>query len=306
MKQIYIQIFVIITIFIGCNNNSQTTNIEKNKQANIENDTKAGLNMIKQFYGQFYTKVDPDSENLKKKYVSERVLKRLDSLTSDGENLILDYDPFIKGQDYDANTIKKTLEISPLKNKNEYRVSFFLFGEKDEKRTYIDILSKKDKSGNFKIYSILNDEYLNFRSTHSANNISTKENYSITGDWKTDCTGSVASLNINGNTGFLEVISNQIYVELQEIKRYDFEKGIAYKLKNIPEDSGNFGATLPWKDYVNDKPIVYIKVVDDNTIKFYWYGFYNNKSKMRDITDCNFMQEVKKSKDNSVILKKCE
>ncbi|MCY0978692.1 hypothetical protein PGH12_10605 [Chryseobacterium wangxinyae] len=86
-----------------------------------------------------------------------------------------------------------------------------------------------------------------------------------------------------------------------ETKRYDFEKGIAYKLKIIPEDSGNFGAKLPWNEYLNDQSIAYIKVVDENTLKFYWYGFYNKKTKKREMTDCEFIQE---SNNKEVILKK--
>lgn len=32
-------------------------------------------------------------------------------------------------------------------------------------------------------------------------------------------------------------------------------------------------------DNVNDEPIAYIKMIDDKTYHFYWYGFYNKKQK---------------------------
>lgn len=102
-----------------------------------------------------------------KLYVSERIIKIIDSLR-DNDNLILDYDPFIKAQDYSGDVIKKTLKIEPLKNKDEYRVSFYLFGEKGEKRTDIDLLLSKNKDGNLLISSILNDDYLNFNKNIAA------------------------------------------------------------------------------------------------------------------------------------------
>jgi hypothetical protein len=129
-----------------------------------------------------------------------------------------------------------------------------------------------------------------------------EKKYSADGTWKNDCKNGVASMTIKDKEGSLVVLFNQIYVEMMEIKRYDFEKGIAYKLKSIPEDNGSFGITLPWKDYLNNKPIVYLKILKNNEIDFYWYGFYNNKTKKRDITECQFDQENEKQK---IILKKC-
>lgn len=156
----------IILIFISCKSDFKTANknttLDNDSLAISNDDTTKAIKTLKEFYILFYGSDKPANENLKSRYLSTRVLKRIDSLTSDGENLILDYDPFIQGQDFDAPTIKKTLEISPLKNENEYRVSFLLFRRKDEKRTNIDLLLKKDGKGDFLIYSILNDEYLNF------------------------------------------------------------------------------------------------------------------------------------------------
>jgi len=96
---------------------------------------------------------------------------------------------------------------------------------------------------------------------------------------------------------------NQVYIELTETKRYDFEKGIAYKLKEIPDDIGSIGMGLDWTEYLNDETIAYIKKIDDNTINFYWYGFYNKKTKKREFKDSSFYQETK-AKD--IVLKRCE
>ncbi|MGM5630050.1 DUF3828 domain-containing protein [Apibacter raozihei] len=157
-------LFSLILIFTSCKGDSKATFQDKviTDTINSNNDTIQGIKTLKEFYLKFYgSDTIFDDENLKRKFVSERIIKRIDSL-SDGEDLILDYDPFIQGQDYFGHIIRKTLKIKPLKNKDEYRVSFLLFGEKDEKRTYVDLLVKKVENGKFLIYSILNDEYLDF------------------------------------------------------------------------------------------------------------------------------------------------
>jgi len=87
-----------------------------------------------------------------------------------------------------------------------------------------------------------------------------------------------------------------------ELKRNDAEKGIAYKLKEIPEDIGNMGRDLNWKEYLNDEPIAYIKFINDKTIKFYWYGFYNKKTKKREFEESNFNQETP---NKEIVLKLC-
>lgn len=168
MKKIFL-LFIFIWLFAGCKQEKK----DENKSSTIvtNNENEEAINKIKEFYSLFYTSSKPFyNEKLKKQYVSERIIKRIDSLNSDEENLILDYDPFINGQDYYGNIIKKTIEVKPINNKNEYRVSFLLFGEKNEKKTNIDLLLKKNQDGKFLIYSILSNEYLNF------NNLSKKIN----------------------------------------------------------------------------------------------------------------------------------
>ncbi|MDR2236626.1 MAG: hypothetical protein LBE92_10920 [Chryseobacterium sp.] len=126
--------------------------------------------------------------------------------------------------------------------------------------------------------------------------------YSANGNWQIDCKKGVGNLFINGKEASLTVIYNQIYIDMTELKRYDFEKGIAYVLKEIPEDIGNIGRNLNWKEYINNEPIAYLKMIDDNTMSFYWYGFYNKKTKKREFKETNFQQE---SKTKEIILKKC-
>jgi len=164
MKRIFF-ISILFLCFTACKKHALASNesIKNNNTLTID-DTKSGIEMLKEFYYSCYVNEKNFNDNdLKRKFVSTTILKRIDSLRN-GENLILDYDPFIKGQDYNGNTIKNTLEIKPLKNKNEFRVSFLLFGDKNEKRNNIDFLLNKNENGRFVICSILNDDYLNIKS----------------------------------------------------------------------------------------------------------------------------------------------
>jgi hypothetical protein len=157
--------FVIISFFfIYCKEETKTNPhlVTSTVQKNMHSEE--AIKMLRDFYLNFYSSDEPlDKKKSMKDFVSSRVLQRIDSLTKNPENLIIDYDPFIKGQDYNGESIKKSLEIKPLKNDDEYRVSFLQFGGQDEARTNIDVLVKKDDSGKFLIYSIINDEHLNFK-----------------------------------------------------------------------------------------------------------------------------------------------
>ena len=118
--------------------------------------------MLNKFYSMFYFNDNIKIDQTKiKLFISANLLNKIDSLRSDDDNIVLDYDPFIKGQDYNGESIKNTLEITPLKNKNQFRVSFILFGNKDEKRTNVDYLLIKNKDDKFIISSIINDKFLN-------------------------------------------------------------------------------------------------------------------------------------------------
>lgn len=140
------------------------------------------------------------------------------------------------------------------------------------------------------------------KNDHKINSTAWNRKHSAEGTWMVDCKKGVGSLSVNGKEASLILLYNQIYIDLSELKRYDFEKGIAYTLKEIPEDIGEIGRGLNWKEYINNEPIAYIKMIDDNTIYFYWYGFYNKKTKKREFKESNFQQE---SNAKEIILRKC-
>jgi hypothetical protein len=134
-----------------------------------------------------------------------------------------------------------------------------------------------------------------------------KPNEKITGTWKTNCENGNASIQIEDGKAFLEIMFNQIYIDMVEIKQNNYENSITYKLKEKPQDLGSFGVKMDWGNFINDKPIAYVKVINDKTIYFYWYGFYNHKTKKREFTECEFQQESNdKYEDIHIVLVKCE
>ena len=138
--------------FISCRDKKNANNA-----AAESTDTEVAIATLKAFYSSVYNGSLDNREVLFKQYVSKQLLEKIDELSAD---MTLDYDPFIKGQDFFADVLNSTLKITPLENKNEYRCCFLLFGNTDEKETCVDFLLEKDKDGHFVISKILNDDIL--------------------------------------------------------------------------------------------------------------------------------------------------
>lgn len=188
-----------------------------------------------------------------------------------------------------------------------YTIGFLLLLSCKEKKQEV-VQIKKTKSDTSVAYSIQENDTLqqskgpiNIKSVEDKTSPK-EEEYSPDGNWQVDCKKGAGRLSIDGNEASLTVLYNQIYIDMKELKKYDFEKGIAYTLKEVPEDIGNIGRGLNWKEYVNNEPIAYLKIIDENTMLFYWYGFYNKTTKQRECKETNFQQE---SKTKEIILKRC-
>jgi len=150
MKRIII-IFILM-VFISCRDKKNANNA-----AAESTDTEVAIATLKAFYSSVYNGSLDNQEVLFKQYVSKQLLEKIDELSAD---MTLDYAPFIKGQDFFADVLNRTLKITPLENKNEYRCCFLLFRNTDEKETCVDFLLEKDKDGHFLISKILNDDIL--------------------------------------------------------------------------------------------------------------------------------------------------
>lgn len=158
--------YVVFTVYMiclsGCKQELKSTDTVKSNHSLESTDKEEGISMLNKFYSLFYfddnVKIDQTKIKL---FISETLLNKIDSLRNDGNNIVLDYDPFIKGQDFNGESIKKTLRITPLQEKNQFRASFILFGNENEKRINIDYLLIKNNQGKLVIGSIINDKYLN-------------------------------------------------------------------------------------------------------------------------------------------------
>ena len=139
-------------VFISCRDKKNANNA-----AAKSTDTEVAIATLKAFYSSVYNGSLDNQEVLFKQYVSKQLLEKIDELSAD---MTLDYAPFIKGQDFFADVLNRTLKITPLENKNEYRCCFLLFRNTDEKETCVDFLLEKDKDGHFLISKILNDDIL--------------------------------------------------------------------------------------------------------------------------------------------------
>ena len=142
----------IFMAFISCRDKKNANNVVAEST-----DTEVAIATLKAFYSSVYNGSLDNREVLFKQYVSKQLLEKIDELSAD---MTLDYDPFIKGQDFFADVLNSTLKITPLENKNEYRCCFLLFGNTYEKETCVDFLLEKDKDGHFVISKILNDDIL--------------------------------------------------------------------------------------------------------------------------------------------------
>ena len=138
--------------FISCRDKKNANNVVAEPT-----DTEVAIATLKAFYSSAYNDSVHSRKVLFKQYVSKQLLEKIDELSAD---MTLDYDPFIKGQDFFADVLNSTLKITPLENKNEYRCCFLLFGDTYEKETCVDYLLEKDKDGHFVISKILNDDIL--------------------------------------------------------------------------------------------------------------------------------------------------
>ncbi|MGE6397629.1 hypothetical protein ACLB9Y_13155 [Chryseobacterium scophthalmum] len=191
-----------------------------------------------------------------------------------------------------------------VENRDEYNIDFPYSQKyyKKENGKWIYLFEKKiTKPEDDSTYNSKN--YINSLASNKKDIKNSTIHYQIDGRWMVNCENGVGSLTIEGKDASLILLYNQIYIDMTELKRFDFENGISYKLKEIPEDIGNIGRNLNWKEYINDEPIAYIKMIDDKTYHFYWYGFYNKKTKKREFKENSFQQETN---NEEVILKKCE
>ncbi|WP_028889964.1 hypothetical protein [Tenacibaculum ovolyticum] len=102
--------------------------------------------------------------------------------------------------------------------------------------------------------------------------ISFERDISINGDWKINCE-SIGALKIREKEVFIEVNSNQIYIDATLEKKNDSIYNIYL---NKPKDLGRGGVNLDWGYFSKDSIISRINCNKKSEfIIFNWLGFYN-------------------------------
>lgn len=139
---------------------SQNGVIIKNYAKNTIVGKNEGVLFLKNFYSKFYF---DDNKHFtfsdQKEFISKRINNRLDSLNSNPESIELDYDPFIKAQDFYGERIKNTIKFT--KETKGFIVAYTNFEEEGEVRLEFEL--GRNKEGEIEISNILNDSILNIK-----------------------------------------------------------------------------------------------------------------------------------------------
>lgn len=162
IKRLSIYIPIILLILACKKSSSDQTDSVIITDAPIQElmDRTKAIQFVEDFYQNNYGTDDLDNSNFTS-FLSERIKDRINELR-DKDNLILNYDPFTKAQDYDPVMISYTLKVDQVTSKDdEYKVSFKVFEEQTEPPTTI-ILKLIEKDGSYLIDAIKNDPHLSF------------------------------------------------------------------------------------------------------------------------------------------------
>ena len=149
---------------------------------------------------------------------------------------------------------------------------------------------------------------MNFQNKHKSIMIrKSEENYSelksTNGTWQVNCDEGSGSLNINDEDVFIEVNSNQIYIDALIKKQNDSIYNLYLK---SPNDLGAGGMRLNWDGFSKDSIIASFNYNQkSNSLKFDWYGFYDisiQKRIWKEDSDFQIMTE----KTGNIKLIKCK
>ncbi|WP_395077651.1 DUF3828 domain-containing protein [Flavobacterium sp.] len=297
MKQI-IKLVLVCFLIISCN--GQVTN--KNKQdikqdkkqientlKSIETSSDTIVKNLKVFYVSYISEnakdlVDKNTlKELKNKYITKSLLDKL-------QNLELDYDPFVNAQDYNTEWLKN-IEITKDKLKDN---TYIIFINDNGTKTTISLVIKKELN-EYKIDDINN----------LPNNIiepENNENYpeiEVTGSWKKMCEEKKTELlAFDSSHGYLDIYLNNDYARVAiEITN---NSNIKY---SVLTGITRYNKFVNWLDISHDSTICKVKRTDKSKLELEWFGFYNNKTRKREMVKNPFTDNTQ---NKSVLLKICE
>lgn len=163
------------------------------------------------------------------------------------------------------------------------------------------------KNGKYKFYSTI--EYLSIIEKQNGkiptdnnkiheNNLQTLD---INGSWKIACIeGKSALLIFDKSRGYLDIRINNDYARVSVgIKEYNNTYNLKYKVLTGITRHNEF---VDWLDISHDS-IIGSFIIKDMNIKFNWLGFYNTKTRKRELNQNIFEKNFEKK---LMLLEKCE
>jgi len=273
--------------------NSTGNEVSATNVANV--DEEKAIQFLKEFYTSYILESDkPDAYcktflNIRNKNLTKNLIKTLDELD-------LDYDPIIQGQDCDKSWLN-TLDVnSEAGQKNIFNVCFVV---SDNQWECIK-LSVVNDNGNYLIDDILNDINL-----HNDNGSVKQQSNRLNLDdlnmttWSNEC--------------YSDSAINYVYFNVAGASfTFPLHFGMRTTLKQVGDTVIKVYFSYPFilripipdnmqdcRDYAENILIAKIEPIGDK-LKFTWYGFYNTKTGKRVHTKNPFDANQK-----TVILEKC-
>lgn len=200
---------------------------------------------------------------LKSEYITNELLDKL-------QKLQLDYDPFVNAQDYNLEWLKNIKISEDKSKKNTYKVIINDNGSINS----ISVVIKKELN-QYKINDINNLPTVTGK-TQNNENYSSKE---VTGTWKVYCEEKRSSfLFFDSSHGYLDIYMNNDYarVSVEVFQNTDVKYSV---LTGITRHN----KFVNWLDISTDSIVCKIKRIDDSKLEMEWLGFYNKKTKKREM-----------------------
>lgn len=125
-------------------------------------DAEPGDKFLRNFYSSLYGSSEVYEIDDLKPFLSEKLYSKLDKLLNSiaqGDELVLDFDPFISAPNYTTDRIRSTLHIQPLENKNQFEVKLIPYPDAEESTIQFEL--KENVDGNLVIDKILNNDLFN-------------------------------------------------------------------------------------------------------------------------------------------------
>lgn len=261
---------------------------KKNSELAFHNDTIT--KNLKDFYRLYLTEnaknvVDKDFlEKLKNKYLTRKLIVML-------EKTELNYDPLVNAQDYNIDWLKNIVVSKDNLKTDTYNVII----TDNNIKTIISLIIKKEQN-QYKI------DYIN----NVPDTINEPENdkvYSeneLVGEWKLKCEENYSAIIMDSKDfGYLDIYTNNDYARVA----LNLDENNNYKY-SVLTGITRYNKFVNWVDISTDSVFCKIKALNNHSLKLEWLGFYNKKTKKREMIRNPFEKGLKNQ--NIIYLNKCE